>query len=140
MFKFRLKRVLDFISKEEIAKKMELARALQKAEETRQRIQSAEGEIRGLLTDPTKQSVVWLQYAGERSEFQLDEIKRHEENLTLQLVEVGKRKQTLAQTSAKRRGLEMLRDKREKDYRLDQRRKEQIRQDDVYQILKAGKE
>ena len=140
MFKFRLKRVLDFISKDELAKKMELAMALKKEAEIQSRISGAEGEIRELLAAADKISVSWLQYAGERSEFQLDQIKRYEMKLAVQKEETGIKRQVLSVTSAKRRGLELLRDKRHQEYRLRERRKEQIQQDEVYQILKAGKE
>ena len=142
MFKFRLQKILDHFEGEELAKKVEVAKALGVIQKTQSEIQALEAENLSLLAEQKEKAAngfSWLQMILQRIDWNLgsiDTLKAREEEERIVLL---KKQRELSHVSVRRKALQSLREKRETAFRLKNSQRAQKQLDEVYQILKREK-
>jgi hypothetical protein len=139
-FRFRLEKILSWIRLRETTKKMEFATTLQRTEFLKKRKQAVQESIFSACENPTEGSYIDLGLSlvqSEKLKFDREEILRLEILIRKEEETLEKKRSELAKLAMRRRGLENLKDKRYREFRLIEVRKDQKRLDENYQILKV---
>ncbi len=136
-FRFPLQKALDWTEVEESSVRIEISRLMKDAERLTARCRELEANIQALLGAHGKTlSLEWAPYVSAKIPSDAKEIQDVGGRLKVKEAEIGVKKTELNRLLLKRKGLESLKDKRRKDYRMLEGRKDQKRLDDNYQILK----
>lgn len=136
-FQFPLQKALDWTEVEENAKRLEIARLLKDRERLNARRTELEGNLRTLLGSTHGLiALEWAPYLASKVPADAKEIREVDEKLKAKDTEIGTKKTELNRLLLKRKGLESLKGKRHRDFRMGESRREQKRLDDNYQILK----
>ena len=135
-FKFRLARVLNYLSLKETVKKMEVAAVVREIALTEQRVLELEADLRQLLEEGPKRFAEGMQWAS----FQVNRIAADRRDIevlakklnTLQ-EDLQEKRGELAKLAMRRQAMENLRDKRKAEFKLDQSRRDQKQMDELFQ-------
>ena len=136
-FLFPLQKALDWTEVEESALRLEIGRLLKEAEQLNERRRVLEANFEGLLGDETRKvAVEWAPYLAGKIPADARELRELENRIQSKAAEIGVKKTELNRLLLKRKGLESLKGKRFRDFRMAEGRRDQKRLDDNYQILK----
>jgi flagellar export protein FliJ len=136
-FQFRLEKMLNFIRIKETVKKMEVAVIVQKMGFLSGQKENLDNNIRALLEKSQSSLSVgmdWIYYQNSKIEFDLKETRKIEALLAAERKELVERKSELSRITMRKKALESLKEKRLKEFRLQQGRRVQKQLDDVYQL------
>ncbi len=137
-FRFTLQKALDWTEVEESSLRMEIARLLKEAELLAARKSELEANLERLLGgDGLQLSLEWAPYRAQKIPADAREMRELEGKIREKQAAIGLKKAELNRILMKRKGLESLRGKRLKDFRMIETRRDQKRLDDNYQILKS---
>lgn len=133
-----MQKALDWTEVEENAQRLEIARLIKEVERLGARKAELEANLVALLGGAGNGlSLEWAPYRALKVPSDAREIRDIDGKMRLTESEIGLKKAELNRILMKRKGLESLRDKRLKDFRMNEARREQKRLDDNYQVLKA---
>jgi hypothetical protein len=136
-FRFPLQKALDWTEVEESAMRLEIARLLKEAEALAARRRELEANLEALLgPDDRRLSLEWAPYVAGKVPSDAGEIRNVDKQAKAKQSEIGIKKAELNRLLLKRKGLESLKGKRLRDFRMSEGRRDQKRLDDNYQILK----
>jgi hypothetical protein len=136
-FRFSLQKALEWTESEESALKLEIARLLKQAEGFRSRLGDLDSNLSALLGNVERTlALEWAPYVAAKIPLDARERREVETRLQAKQAEIGMKKAELNRCLLKRKGLESLRGKRLKDFRMGEARRDQKRLDDNYQLLK----
>lgn len=136
-FRFPLQKALDWTEVEESSVRLEISSLMKEAERLTARCRELEANIQALLgTAGQTVSLEWAPYVATKIPADAKEIEEVGGKLKAKETEIGCKKKELNRLLLKRKGLESLKDKRRKDFRMIENRRDQKRLDDNYQILK----
>ena len=129
-FRFRLEKVLHFVRLKETVKKMELASLAGRMAFLRRRIEDMQQGMRELLARPHESQ--WALYQTEKIAFDAREIRRLEGVLRNEELAMEKKKRELTRLLFRKKALESLREKRYREFRMEENRRQQRRLDDLH--------
>lgn len=140
-FQFRLEKMLNFLRLKETVKKMEVAASIQKVHFLGRRREELRSSMRGLLEKSNANlqiSMDWIYYQNSKIEIDLKETRRIEAMLSEENEELKRKKSELLRLTTRKKALESLREKRLKEFKLQQGRRIQKQLDEVYQLNRRG--
>lgn len=137
-FRFRLEKVLHFVKLRETVKKMEVSAITQRIRFLEGRRQTLQENIRALLARQGEAPNGEFQYfqtskvtLDVKDLSQLDVVIRQEQ------VALERRKNDLARLFQRRRALESLKDKKEREFRTEQGHKQQAQLDEIFSLSRG---
>jgi flagellar export protein FliJ len=136
-FQFRLARVLRYVELREREKKTEVAVLIRELENLQLKKDAVESETRRLLMIVT--DVNLLKHNAERVLLTRTEISKLDTKMVHVKESLELKQFELAGLGMRKKGLESLREKREKEFRLEENRRAQTRLDEAYRMSKLGK-
>ncbi len=138
-FRFRLERVLDFLRLNETVKKMEVATLIQKIEGLEKKKTYRQETMRSMLCESRQhwnESVNWIPYQTAKVEADARDIANIEKEMVRLQIELEDKKYELGKLAMKRKAMENLREKRKFNFRVEQTRREQKTNDELYRLVK----
>ena len=139
-FVFRLEKMLNFIRLNETVKKMEVAASVQKIGFLQGRKNALNESIRSLLEktrDGLSIGMDWVYFQNSKIENDLNEIKKTDVMRAEEQHKLGLLRIELSKITMRKKALESLRDKRLREFRLQQGRRVQKQLDDIYQLTRG---
>ncbi len=140
-FRFRLERVLDFQRLNETVKKMEVATLVRQLEALEKEKVVREETIRSVLAESTvrlAQNADWIPYQTAKVAADAREISRLEHKIVKAHEALEDKKFELGKLAMKRKAIENLREKKKFAFRVDETRREQKNNDEMYRLLKKS--
>lgn len=135
-FTFSLQKALEWTLIEESAKRSEIAGLNKKIEALKAELARSNTGLRALLEDEGKRfSSDWAPFVAARVPSLAEAIRGFEADLRERERVAAEKRIELNRILMKRKGLESLKGKRLREYRLKESRREQKRLDEVHQIL-----
>lgn len=134
-FKFRLARVLNYLSLKETVKKMEVAAVVREIALAERRVQELEVDLRQLLEEGPKrfaEGMQWASFQVNRIAADRRDIEALAKNLRLLHEALEEKRGELARLAMRRQAMENLRDKRKAEFKLDQSRRDQKQMDELF--------
>ena len=141
-FTFRLEKVLQIARQRERQKMLELATRSRELEELQSKKKALGTSIREMLMDQAttlKQGTQWLPFQVTKINIDLKAEFEIDHQIEKKRREIETKRAEVMHLVRRRRALELVREKRFEQYRLDESRKEQKRLDETHQLLRARK-
>jgi flagellar biosynthesis chaperone FliJ len=136
-FHYTLQKALEWTEVEESATKLAISRLMAEAEILKARRVSLERNLEELLGGQDKNlALEWAPYVAQKVPADAAELRNLDGKIGAKQAEIGTKKAELNRLLLRRKGLESLKDKRRREFRLIEGRREQKRADDNHQILK----
>jgi len=138
-FRFRLERVLDFLRLNETVKKMEVASLVQRLELLEKEKVHREETIRSVLSQSKErwlENSDWIPYQTSKVAADARDILRIEKKVIEAKEELEAKKFELGRLAMKRKAMENLKDKRKAIFRVEETRREQKTNDELYRLVK----
>jgi len=137
-FKFRLEKILHFVKLRETVKKMEVSAITQRLRYLDSRRTSLEENIRAMLSRQGEAPNGEFQYfQTNKVSLDVKDLAQLEVVIRQENVQLERRKGDLARLFQRRRALESLREKKEKEFRTEQGHKAQAQMDEAFQLSRG---
>lgn len=135
-FRFRLAKSLKLTSLQEDSKKQEVLRCNQRIAFIEGRIQTIRSEIRDLMEREKQNPSFWALFSDRKVSLDISRLQRAQQLLENEREVLKVRKQELNEFIRRRKALESVREKDHAEHRVKERRDEQKRLDDFFNIGK----
>lgn len=142
VFRFRLARVLNFLELKEREKKMEVASLVRKKESLAQRRNEMELQIVGLLTKSQEEkdfSGSWSTFRAQKISLNRSEMTSLDRQIESTQVLLDDKRWELSRMSMRKKAVEELREKKKREFEVEESRKDQKRLDEGFRMSKLGK-
>lgn len=140
-FRFRLQKVLEFTEMRERAKKNEISSCVRRIQFLDDRKQKLQDNIRGLLDrDARELRPEWVPYSEAKIATDAAEIKLIEKEIIVEHEKLAQKKEELGHIMARKKGLDSLKEKRWRDFRISEDRLLQKRLDEQHRLLKIARD
>jgi len=137
-FRFRLEKVLHFIRLRETVKKMEVSAIAQRVRFLEDRKVMLSENIRALLARQSQSpNSGWEYFQNNKVSLDVKEVTQLERMLEQEKKYLEKKREELNRLYQKKRALEALREKKSKEFKLDQSHRQQAQADEAFQTSRG---
>ena len=137
-FRFRLEKVLHFVKLRETVKKMEVAAITQRLRFMKQRQEVLQENIRTMLSRQSETpNGEWQYFQTNKVAVDVKELGQLEVAVRKEEVALERRRNDLNRLFQRRKALESLKEKKEKEFRMEQTHKQQNQLDEIYQMNRS---
>lgn len=140
-FKFRLEKALGFLKLRETMMKMEVASVLRKltrAREDWERLQAATRQLLEETPQRLSEGSAWIPYQTSQVALNVESMRKKEKEIALIQVELAEKQEELGRLAMKRKALENLKDNKYHEHRIEERRREQKKMDELFTLSKLN--
>jgi len=137
-FRFRLEKVLHFIRLRETVKKMEVSAIAQRLRFLEDRKVMLGENIRALLARQSESpNSGWEYFQNNKVSVDVKEVTQLERMIEQEKKYLEKKRDELNRLYQKKRALEALREKKNKEFRLEESHRQQAQADEAYQLSRG---
>lgn len=136
-FKFRLEKILHFVKLRETVKKMEVSAILQRLRFMERQREELSTGIRDMLGKQSDMDFSWKYYQINKVVQDVKDLKVLDTSILHEQTALERKKRELATLFQRKRALESLREKKSKEFRVDQSHKQQRELDEIFQLSRG---